>query len=130
MRYLCRRQGHGALVLAGVSVLSFIFTALAPGDFLSEMKLDPRISPETVAALRTRYGLDQPLPLKYFHWLQSVRRGELGYSFAYNSSVASLLWPRARNTLLLTVPNQLGVDYNAHAISSILKYVAPELGWR
>ena len=37
---------------------------------------------------------------------------------------------QAADTLLLTVPNQLGVEYNAHAIESILKYVAPELGWR
>jgi alkanesulfonate monooxygenase SsuD/methylene tetrahydromethanopterin reductase-like flavin-dependent oxidoreductase (luciferase family) len=37
---------------------------------------------------------------------------------------------QAADTLLLTVPNQLGVDYNAHAIESILKYVAPDLGWR
>jgi alkanesulfonate monooxygenase SsuD/methylene tetrahydromethanopterin reductase-like flavin-dependent oxidoreductase (luciferase family) len=36
----------------------------------------------------------------------------------------------AADTLLLTVPNQLGVDYNAHAIESILKFVAPALGWR
>jgi alkanesulfonate monooxygenase SsuD/methylene tetrahydromethanopterin reductase-like flavin-dependent oxidoreductase (luciferase family) len=36
----------------------------------------------------------------------------------------------AADTLLLTVPNTLGVDYNAHAIESVLKYVAPELGWR
>ena len=36
----------------------------------------------------------------------------------------------AADTLLLTVPNQLGVDYNVHAIKSILKYVAPDLGWR
>src|SRR5262244_2674168 len=36
----------------------------------------------------------------------------------------------AADTLLLTVPNQLGVDYNAHAIESILKYVAPELKWK
>jgi alkanesulfonate monooxygenase SsuD/methylene tetrahydromethanopterin reductase-like flavin-dependent oxidoreductase (luciferase family) len=36
----------------------------------------------------------------------------------------------AADTLLLTVPNQLGVDYNAHAIESILTFVAPELGWR
>ena len=36
----------------------------------------------------------------------------------------------AADTLLLTVPNQLGVDYNAHAIESILTHVAPELGWR
>src|SRR3954452_24942452 len=37
---------------------------------------------------------------------------------------------QAADTLLLTVPNQLGVEYNAHAIESILKYVAPDLGWR
>ena len=34
------------------------------------------------------------------------------------------------DTLLLTVPNQLGVDYNAHVLESILKHVAPALGWR
>jgi alkanesulfonate monooxygenase SsuD/methylene tetrahydromethanopterin reductase-like flavin-dependent oxidoreductase (luciferase family) len=37
---------------------------------------------------------------------------------------------QAADTLMLTVPNQLGVEYNAHAIESILKFVAPELGWR
>jgi alkanesulfonate monooxygenase SsuD/methylene tetrahydromethanopterin reductase-like flavin-dependent oxidoreductase (luciferase family) len=37
---------------------------------------------------------------------------------------------QAADTLLLTVPNQLGVEYNVHAIESILKFVAPELGWR
>ncbi|MDT0202962.1 LLM class flavin-dependent oxidoreductase [Nocardioides sp. AE5] len=36
----------------------------------------------------------------------------------------------AADTLLLTVPNQLGVDYNAHVIDNIVRYVAPELGWR
>ncbi|MEU3521243.1 LLM class flavin-dependent oxidoreductase, partial [Streptomyces sp. NPDC006654] len=36
----------------------------------------------------------------------------------------------AADTVLLTVPNQLGVDYNAHILDSILTHVAPELGWR
>ena len=36
----------------------------------------------------------------------------------------------AADTLLLTIPNQLGVDYNAHLLDSIVRYVAPELGWR
>jgi len=36
----------------------------------------------------------------------------------------------AADTLLHTVPNQLGVDYNAHVIDSILTHAAPELGWR
>jgi peptide/nickel transport system permease protein len=107
MRYLTRRLAHAVLVLAGVSVLSFLLVAAAPGEFLSDMKLDPRISPEMLGALRTRYGLDDPLPVKYLHWLQSVVRGDLGFSFAYNSPVASLLWPRMRNTLVLTIPATL-----------------------
>ena len=37
---------------------------------------------------------------------------------------------KAADTLLLTIPNQSDVDYNAHVLESILKYVAPELGWR
>ena len=104
MRYLTRRVAHGLLVLIGVSLLSYLFISLAPGDFLNEMKLDPRISRDMLDAMRDRYGLDQPLPLKYAHWVQSVFRGELGFSFAYNTPVAPLLWLRARNTLVLTVP--------------------------
>src|SRR5207253_3188165 len=51
---------------------------------------------------RARHGLDRPLPERYLRWVASLARGELGYSFAYGSPVAPLLWPRARNTLLLT----------------------------
>jgi peptide/nickel transport system permease protein len=105
--YLCARLGHGFLVLIGVSVLSFLLAEAAPGTYLDELKLDPRISPTTVAAMRDRYGLDQSLPEKYFHWLQSIARGEMGFSVAYNRPVGPLLWPRVRNTLLLTVPATL-----------------------
>jgi peptide/nickel transport system permease protein len=104
VRYLCLRLGHGLLVLAGVSVLTFALAELAPGSVFDEARIDPRISAETVAAMRDRYGLDRSLPDKYFHWLQSIPRGELGFSVAYDSPVGPLLWPRARNTLLLTVP--------------------------
>src|SRR6187401_2171396 len=66
------------------------------------MRLDPRISEATVQALRARHGLDRPLPERYQRWVASLARGELGYSFAYGTRVAPLLWPRVRNTLLLT----------------------------
>lgn len=88
--------------MIGVSVLCFLLSDLAPGSFFDEMKLNPQISSDTIAALRSQYGLDQPLPIRYGHWVKSVFRGEFGYSFAYNSSVRSLLVLRARNTLILT----------------------------
>ena len=93
---------HGALLLVSVSVLCFLFTDLAPGNFFDEMKLNPQISSDTVAALRAQYGLDRPLPVRYWRWVQSVMKGEWGYSFAYNSPVRGLILLRARNTLLLT----------------------------
>ncbi len=107
MRYFVRRLLHGAFLLIGVSVLSFLFLQLTPGSFLDEMRLNPQISPETVAALRLQYGLDRPLPVRYARWVRSVLRGELGFSFAYNSPAAPLLRVRARNTLVLTAVSTL-----------------------
>jgi peptide/nickel transport system permease protein len=107
MRYLLRRLGHALLLLAGVSVLTFLFTALAPGTYFDEMRMNPQIAPEAIAALRTEYGLDKPLPLRYVSWLSSLLHGEMGFSFAYNSPVAPLLLVRARNTLLLTITSTL-----------------------
>jgi peptide/nickel transport system permease protein len=101
--YLVRRLVHALLVLFGVSVLSFVLAEAAPGSVFDELKLDPQISPDTIEALRERYGLDRSFPEKYAHWLRSIARGELGFSVAHNSPVGPLLWPRARNTLFLTV---------------------------
>jgi len=104
IRYLGGRVGHGLLMLFGVSVLLFLLFQAAPGDFLSEARVNSQISAETLAQLRTQYGLDQPLPVRYWQWIKSSAKGEFGYSFAYNTPASALLWPRARNTLLLSVP--------------------------
>ena len=103
MRFLLRRLRHALFLLLGVSVLAFAFTVLAPGNYFDDMRLNPQIAPETIAALRIQYELDRPLPVRYAHWLSSVLRGDMGFSFAYNGPVAPLLLVRARNTLVLTV---------------------------
>src|SRR6266850_507878 len=103
MRYLLGRLSHALFLLAGVSILAFLFTALAPGNYFDEMRLSPQIGAETIAALRAQYGFDKPLPVRYVSWLTSVIHGEMGFSFAYNSPVAPLLLVRARNTLLLPI---------------------------
>ena len=101
VRYLTARFLQAVFLVFGVSLLSFIFLELAPGDFFDEMRLNPQISQETVARLRAQYGMDQTLPVRYGRWLASVAGGDFGYSFAYGSPVAPLLWVRTRNTLLL-----------------------------
>jgi len=101
--YLVRRLARAALLLIGVSALCFLFTEMAPGSFFDEMRLNPQISPGTIASLRSHYGLDQPLPVRYGRWMKSALHGDLGYSIAYNTPVAPLLWSRAKNTLLLTI---------------------------
>ena len=68
-------------------------------------------------------------------WIDANTRAIFGRSFAAEPDVLIEELRQdeaiaAADTLLLTVPNQLGVDYNAHVVESILTHVAPELGWR
>jgi peptide/nickel transport system permease protein len=99
--YFERRALHSIVLLFLVSFFAFTISQLAPGSFLDEMKMNPQISAHTIDALRVQYGLDQPLPVRYFRWLKSAVSGDLGYSLAYNLPVSSLLGQRLRNTLLL-----------------------------
>ena len=107
MRYLIRRFLHALLLLGAATIVTFLFTTLAPGNYFDEMRLNPQISPETLNALKAHYDLDRPLLVRYGAWIKSLAKGEMGYSFAYNAPVGTLLAVRARNTLLLTITSTL-----------------------
>jgi peptide/nickel transport system permease protein len=107
VRYLAQRLAHSLLLLFGVSILTFLFAEMAPGDFYSDLHADPRVSRESVESLRKGAGLGRPLPLRYAEWAAGAIRGDLGYSLAYKTPVGPLLWQRARGTLLLTIPATL-----------------------
>jgi peptide/nickel transport system permease protein len=96
-----RRLLHALLLVAGVSVLTFAFSEMAPGDYYTQMRVDPSIAPETVEMLRHKAGFDRPLPVRYAAWAGSVLRGDFGYSLAYGSPVAPLVRERLGATLLL-----------------------------
>jgi peptide/nickel transport system permease protein len=103
IRFLLRRLVHALGLLVAVSILTFLLLQLAPGEFFSDMSLNPQVSPETVAALRMQYGVDQPVTTRYVRWLRSVVHGDFGPSLAYGSPAAPLLVARAKNTFLLTI---------------------------
>ena len=102
MKYMGRRIVHATFLLLAVSFFSFLLLQFAPGDFFDVMRLNPRISKQTLDSMRNQFGLDQPLPVRYARWLRSSLRGNLGLSMASNTAVAPLVWVRSRNTLLLS----------------------------
>ncbi len=101
-RALLLRLSHMVVVLFGIVLLSFVMMDFAPGDFLTQMALNPQISPQTIAALRQQYGLGLPFPEQFGRWLSALVRGHLGYSFSYHLPVATLIAQRIPMTLLLT----------------------------
>jgi len=101
MTYLLRRLAHGLVLLFLLSALTFLLAELTPGDALADLQFAPDLSPQTLSLLRVRYGLDRPLVERYGLWLDSVLRGEFGYSLHYETPVWPLLRPRLLNTLLL-----------------------------
>ncbi|KAF6635057.1 MULTISPECIES: ABC transporter permease [Pantoea] len=97
---IARRIGAGILTLLIVSAVVFFITSLLPGD-AAQMILGQNATPETVAALRQQLGLDQPLLMRYFHWLTGMVQGDFGTSFASHLPVAQLVAQRIPATFEL-----------------------------
>ena len=103
IRAVLLRLSHMALVLLGIVFLSFVMMDFAPGDFLSQMAMNPQISPRVIAALKEQYGLGLPFFTQFLHWMWALLHGDLGYSFSYHVPVSDLIGQRVPMTLLLTV---------------------------
>jgi peptide/nickel transport system permease protein len=100
--YLAGRFGGALVTLAAVSVLAFFATALAPGNPASVL-LGNMATPERVAAVNARLGLDQPLPTRYLRWLEALLHGDLGTSNLSFRPVAGLLGAAIPVTLELAL---------------------------
>src|SRR5436190_16986786 len=79
--YLVKRAISLPFTLLGVSVLTFLFLRLIPGDAITaRLGTSTALTPEQLAQLRAYFGLDQPLPVQYANWLGSLLRGDAGVS--------------------------------------------------
>ena len=93
-RYVLRRLGQSLLVMLVMSVVIYTLIGLMPGDPIDIMiSSNPSITPEAVAQLRALYGVDQPLMLRYWHWLSAALTGDLGYSRVHSAPVLEVLAP-------------------------------------
>ncbi|MBN8891791.1 MAG: ABC transporter permease [Rhodospirillales bacterium 70-18] len=111
-RFIFRRLlGMGPFLLL-VSISVFMLIKLTPGDFVQNYAAALAASGETVddamlAAMRQRYGLDQPLIVQYWDWISGVVRGDFGYSFQWQQPVVNLIGERMGLTLVLSVSTLL-----------------------
>jgi peptide/nickel transport system permease protein len=108
MRFLRARLVDLAIVMVGVSILTFLMIRLIPGDAVAIMLgANTEVTAERVAELRTRLGLDQPFFTQYLGWIGGVLTGDLGVSIwtrrPVTQEIASHIWPTLQLTLIALV---------------------------
>jgi peptide/nickel transport system permease protein len=101
------RAGLALVVLAVLSAVVFFGTAALPGDAASQAL--GAASPEAVAELRARWGLDRPVVLRYLDWLTGLVRGDLGTSTVSGRPVAELLTVPLQRTATLAAVAVVGI---------------------
>jgi peptide/nickel transport system permease protein len=106
VRYTIRRVLQSIPLLFGITVLTFLIIHAAPGGPLAFLTLDPNISPEDLERLKQAYGLNDPVPVQYLHWLGRLVHFDLGNSFEYHQPVLATILDHLPATLEL-----LGVAY-------------------
>jgi len=85
----------------------FTILALAPGDPFSEMTSNPNIPREVAEALREKFGLNDPIMVRYWHWLLAMLQGDWGFSFISRMDVDVLIRQRVGTSLLVIGSSQL-----------------------
>jgi peptide/nickel transport system permease protein len=102
--YLLKRALALPLTLLGVSVVTFLFLRLIPGDAITaRLGTSTALTPEQLARLRAYFGLDQPLYVQYLTWLGSLLRGDAGFSIRSGQPVSAEIAARLPVTVELAL---------------------------
>ena len=113
LTYIIRRVLLIIPTLLIVSLISFIVIDLPEGDYIDSYVASLEISgadmsQEAIESLRQRYGLDQPLPVRYFKWISGIiLHGDWGHSFAYSMPVSELIGERMALTIVIALASVL-----------------------
>lgn len=110
--YVLHRILYAIPTLILISLVSFAIIELPPGDYLSSYvaqleQQGSRISQAELEALKQRYGLDQPIYVRYWKWISNYVRGDMGMSFDWNRPVKDLVMERLGLTILISLLSTL-----------------------
>lgn len=100
-----------------ISLLSFAMIHLAPNSFFAAGGLNPNITPESIAHLKSVYGLDKPLSMQYLLWLKALVHLDFGLSFASGQGV------------LTEIGSRIGITLGINMVAMVLVfYISIKLG--
>jgi peptide/nickel transport system permease protein len=105
--YILRRLLIAIPSLLGISVVLFAVLALAPGDPFEELATNPAVPPEVRMALRAKFGLDDPVAVRYVRWITAMAQGDWGFSFVSRIDVDDLILQRLGVTLFVIGTSQI-----------------------
>ncbi|MGC4192428.1 MAG: ABC transporter permease [Thermomicrobiales bacterium] len=106
-RYLSRQLASIIPTILLSIVLNFFLLHAAPGDPARIMAGMDNPNPEQIEAIRQQLGLDKPLPIQFFNYVQQLAQGNLGQSLTYKQPVLDIIMSRMPATLLLTVTSAI-----------------------
>src|ERR1700732_2556577 len=106
-KYILRRMVIALPSLLGISLILFVLLALAPGDPFGELAANTNIPPEVRAALRVKFGIDDPIFIRYVRWLVAMLHGDWGFSFSSRINVDQLILQRVPTTLFVVGSSQI-----------------------
>jgi len=105
--YILRRVLIAIPSLLGISLVLYTVLALAPGDPFGELVTNPNVPPEVRIALREKFGLDDPVWIRYVRWLSAMLQGDWGFSFVSRMDVDDLILQRLPTTVAVIGAAQL-----------------------
>ena len=106
-QYIFRRLLIAIPSLLGISLALFTVLALAPGDPFGELAANPNVPPEVAAELRRKFGMDDPVLVRYWSWFTAMLQGSWGFSFVSRMDVDQLILQRLPTTLVVIGSSQL-----------------------
>jgi peptide/nickel transport system permease protein len=98
--YIIRRLGQAIIVVLGVTLITFILLHLLPGSIARDI-LGNRATPQALAQFNQQNGLNQPVFVQYWDYLDKLLHGDLGYSYQFNRSTDQLLATELPRDLVL-----------------------------
>jgi ABC-type dipeptide/oligopeptide/nickel transport system permease component len=101
-RFVLYRPVQLIPVLIGISIVTFVLVHAIPGD-PARLLLGAKATPDAIAAIHAKYGLDQPIPIQYLRFMQNLLQGEFGMSIIYRAPVLSVAAERIAPTLFLLI---------------------------